>query len=436
MGFDYRLIKDAYHGSGGFDTGCYLTKHTREDNEQYADRQEVAYYLNYFAPIVNALVNPIFKKSAVRESNNKLIKQFIEDVDCGKATISELLKKAALKAKMFEVAFIVIDNFNQLPEYMSEVHSNRLMPYAYIVDPDKVVDFKVDRAGCLISFTLKDVPDKDDKVNTITFTRMGYKVQKDGGEVISQGEYKLGRVPVVPLFNTPPLEHSILPPPSMLPIAKTAKYIYNACSWLGQIFKNQAFSILTIPSKIDKGFNIGTNNAICFDGEVSKHAPSFISPASGPAETLSDHIKMLVSEMYRQTGLSFVTGTNTESSGYSKQWDFETTNQTLADFANAIQQAEYDMIEIFCLWQGIKADYQVDYPDDFGVQDIATEIEKAQAILDLGYGPEVQKEVLKRIIAAVFPDLPDERVEEIIKEFEKTVTDKNNAEPIGIGDGE
>ena len=58
---NYQLLRDAYFGSGGFASGAYLTKHKRESEEDYRFRRQNAYYLNYFAPIVNALVDPIFK---------------------------------------------------------------------------------------------------------------------------------------------------------------------------------------------------------------------------------------------------------------------------------------------------------------------------------------------------------------------------------------
>ena len=66
---DYTLLKDAYYGSGGFETGRYLNKHKREADDDYRFRQKNAYYLNYFSPIVNALVDPIFKRQPLRDLN-------------------------------------------------------------------------------------------------------------------------------------------------------------------------------------------------------------------------------------------------------------------------------------------------------------------------------------------------------------------------------
>lgn len=56
------MLEDGYEGCGGFLDGSYLTQHPREDAGKYGMRRELAYYLNYLAPCVNAHVAPIFKR--------------------------------------------------------------------------------------------------------------------------------------------------------------------------------------------------------------------------------------------------------------------------------------------------------------------------------------------------------------------------------------
>lgn len=67
MRYNYNLLKDAYFSTGGFENGGYLERHKRESDEDYRKRQNVAHYPNYFASIVNALVDPIFKRNPLRD---------------------------------------------------------------------------------------------------------------------------------------------------------------------------------------------------------------------------------------------------------------------------------------------------------------------------------------------------------------------------------
>ena len=39
----YKLLEDAYAGRGGFQTGEYLVRHTREDVGKYNLRQKLSY---------------------------------------------------------------------------------------------------------------------------------------------------------------------------------------------------------------------------------------------------------------------------------------------------------------------------------------------------------------------------------------------------------
>ena len=56
----YKLIDDSYSADGGFSNGSYLIPHPRERQDKYNRRKNMAYYINYVKPIVDAHINPIF----------------------------------------------------------------------------------------------------------------------------------------------------------------------------------------------------------------------------------------------------------------------------------------------------------------------------------------------------------------------------------------
>lgn len=94
------MLEDGYEGCGGFLDGSYLTQHPREDAGKYGMRRELAYYLNYLAPCVNAHVAPIFKTLAVRDwsgAGSELWETFSKDVDFLGTSIQNLMKQAACR---------------------------------------------------------------------------------------------------------------------------------------------------------------------------------------------------------------------------------------------------------------------------------------------------------------------------------------------------
>ena len=429
----YSLLKDAYYGTGGFANGWYLDRHERESKEAYAERCHGAYYLNYFAPIVNALIDPVFKRRPLRDFKGPaedFITEFSKDVDRAGSDIHSFMKQVALHAKMYGVAFIVMDN-RQMSEDTSgtrqDMMRNKDYPYVYCLDPEYVDSFGLDNTGAITYIRFHEISSIEDgavKYRYVEFDREGWRVLDESGGATS-GAYTLGRVPVIPLYSRLLEGKTILPAPELMPVAMTARAIYNHCSWLSEILKNETFPILTIPSMDQKDIVVGTNNAMGYD-PMASHEPAFIAPPSDPATVLQSQIKSLVQEMYRMASLSFMTGTgdNSNKSGLARQWEFERTNQQLANFASQCAKAENEMMQLFCQWIGSSIDYHVSYPDDFGVVDVADELTQAQAVLDLGLTNGLKEEVLKKVIAAYCPNITDERFDELLDEMREEGNDR------------
>ena len=437
----YSLLGDAYYGTGGFLTGHYLTKHDRETKEAYAVRCSEAYYLNYFAPIVNALVDPIFKRRPLRDFTGPaedFITAFSKDVDRAGTDIHDFMKEVALHAKIYGVAFIVMDN-RQMSENDNETRQDMMVnkdyPYVYCLDPEYVDSFGIDHTGNITYIRFHEVSSIEDgavKYRYVEFDRSGWRVT-DKISGVTSGTYNLGRVPVIPLYSRLLKKKTILPEPELLSVAKTAKAIYNHCSWLSKILKDQTFSILTIPTLDQTDIVVGTNNALGYD-PASGHEPAFIAPPSDPAEVLRAQVKDLAREMYRMASLSFMTDSgSTKESGYSRQWAFERTNQQLANFAGQCAKAENQMMQLFCRWIGSSIDYHVSYPDDFGVVDVADELAQAQSVLDMQLTEGLKEEVLKKVIAAYCPNISDERFDELLNELKAGLSNQTYGEGLNEG---
>lgn len=433
MRYNYNLLKDAYFSTGGFENGGYLERHKRESDEDYRKRQNVAHYPNYFASIVNALVDPIFKRNPLRDYEGNasvLVEAFLKDVDGKGASVAEFMKKAAITAKIYGVAFIVIDNTSDEVTNLQDALDKRAFPYAYIVSPENVEDYGLNRLGQIEYIKIREIENIDNGTINYRYTYFDReKWQVTGSkEGKNEGLHSLGVVPVVPLFSRLLEQMTLLPAPEFLPLAKAAKAIYNYSSWLDEILYNQTFPLLTIPSIDAKDIVVGTNNALGYAPE-SSHAPAFIAPPSDPANVLLNKIQSTAQEMYKMANLSFIDSSG-NLSGISRKWEFERTNQQLANFAGLCASAEMQMMKIFSKWVGGDIVYTVSYPLDFGIVDIEAELQEAQAVLDMNLSIGLNEEVLKRVLATYCPDITDERFDEIVEELRQSVMDAENAEEV------
>lgn len=432
----YRLMRDSYYGDGGY-RGAYLLPHKRETEQNYRDRQQTAYYLNHFSLIVNALVNPIFKRRPLRDwtgTASPVAEAFLEDVDGAGNDMDSFMQAAALSAKLYGAVFIVVENFQamELPASMGEALAQRKFPYAYTLDPDRVEGVSIDKNGRVLSIKFRDTAVSStmggEKERTVYFDTHSWAVYEDGA-LVSSGEHNLGEVPVVWFPSQHVKNGELNPTPELYPIAGIACSLYNHCSWLTEILRNQTFPLLTFPSKEASDLVIGNNNALCYDGDTVRFQPGFISPPSDPAALIQSQIKAMVEEMYRMAGLTFATTTKQEASGISRQWEFERTNQRLAAFAKRCAAAERKVMALVARWMGLDLEFQATYSSDFGITDVATELKNAQAVLDMQLTDQLKVEVAKQVLSAYVPELPSDRFDAIIADIEKKAREPDYNEP-------
>lgn len=438
---DFQFLNDAYYGTGGFKNGKYLVKHPRETPEKYQKRQELAYYLNYVAPVVNSHVNPVFNKEPEREwQENSLFSTFMDDADTLGTSLTRFMKRAGFTAKLQAVAFIVVDNTAEQPGNMADVLVQRKLPYVYIVQRNQVKSYKTNKAGRLIelSYTIAAETNESSQTNTElwTWTTTAWSCQYADGKK-QEGVHRLSRLPIVPLYAKPYEPGKVLPQSEFYSIARTNKRLYNLCSEIDELIRSQAFNIMTYPlgerqtSDDVREIVTGTENAVGYDGTL-QNSPDFIAPDSAPLEQLRQERKDLVTEIYRMAELSHVTGVETKTSGVAKQWDFQNTNQVLSDFALNCEEAEREIARVFELWTNTSVNLYCTYSDDFGIVDVSGALDEVGKALDLAIGGQFDVEVKKKAAAVYLNDLPEERFDAVVDDIDQQADDVKRAAAFNV----
>lgn len=443
---EYTLLHDAYTGGGGFDSGEYLFRHSREDMEDFMVRKKMARYSNFVKVIIKALTNPIFKKTIVRDfAENEMLKKFVEDVDGQKTPLNAFMKKATKWARLYGRVFIVMDNYAEEEQVINRADAldMRRFPYLYIVCPNQITDYETDRWGRFVklSYKLRVKQSKGDMtgigdMEEWTWTETGWACKSGNkAEKVREGLHGLGMLPVVTLSSVDEDTNDPLPVPDMLHIAKANRDIFNRDSEKREILRNQCFPVLVYPAtrqsanelkQTDEegkplGLTMGTGNMLVVDAAAGV-LPNFIAPPLEPVQTLQQEIKDIVDDMYRQAGLTSVVGVETKASGVAKQWDFEETTNHLADMAENCELAEVQIFNLFAKWAGIEIKkMKIKYPRTFNITDIEDELAKAQQMKDLAVGGEiVMREINRKAAEVYFADVDDNRYDEIMADIEET----------------
>ena len=431
----------------GFENGTYLIPHTSERNEKYTRRKNMAYYVNYVKPVIDAHVNPIFNTEPARQGMSSTFQRFIEDVDGNNTSITRFMKKVAIMAKLHGVQFVVVDMAKIDDDQIvteADIENNRIYPYLYSVSPAQVNNWATDKFGKLISISyvvnnsiIDEQGNAKDVEETWTWTETTCKKSVDGSEEIFANE--IGIIPVVPIYGVINATDDLIPQSDLYGIARTSLAMFNACSELRELHRNQAFSILTYPigdeddyENGDEPIRIGTADLLMYRGSSSV-SPEFITPPSDSSDVLMDEIQLMIREIYRQANMQFATQEQVSNvSGLAKAYDNQQLYQTISELADGLQRAERKIASIFSLYMDEPMDnYSVSYNKEYGVTDTTEVLTNATTALSMNICSGLNYETKRKVIRAMLVGTDSKIIDEVLKNLDET---KTSGDPINQGD--
>jgi hypothetical protein len=206
--------------------------------------------------------------------------------------------------------------------------------------------------------------------------------------------------------------------------------VYNSCSELKQILRDQTFAFLAIQGTSDEynELSVGTSKALLYP--ETRNVPQYISPPSQNAEVYFAHIDRQVSKMFQLAklesgGLSAQVsnpsgqGIQDQQSGVSKAWDFNQTNSALSKKAGNLEDGEMKLWNTFSRWvNGNDFEGRVEYPNEVSIQSLNQDLDEAEKIMRLSLGTEFNKEVKRAIIKKKFPRMNDKDLGKLIDGME------------------
>lgn len=421
-------------------TGGNLFKHKKERHADYKERIDMSYYYNFCAPIIDIYTNHLFKDSINEDWGS--IKNIIEDrndnIDRKWSSIIEFRKEMAELAQLYGHVFVVTDKPSTDKEIVSlaQQQEEGLFPYLTLFHPQDVINWALDEFGqpywVMLRETMNGNADpfafdakKTDVAQYRLWTRTEWILFNSSFEEIGRGLHPVGRVPVDIVYNKPSKKcRNFLGISEIADIAFIARDIYNKCSELNEIIRNQTFAILTLQGKSSDydELSVGTSKALLYPRDSAQ--PAYISPAAENADVLMKQIDRQVHKIFQLAKLEGGTAAQKEQvdsqSGISKAFDFQETNSALAKKAGHMEDGEMRIWDTFARWEGQDGfDGSISYPSDFNIQELSQDLEEAETTMRMSMGREFNIQVKKEIIKKKFPRITDEDRDKMIKEVEE-----------------
>ncbi len=425
-----------------------LFQHPKERWQDYNDRLQMSYYYNFCSPIIDIYSDHLFKqpiKEDFADIKNE-VEERSENIDNKGSSISEFRKETADLAQVYGHIFVITDR----PRYEGEIKTkadeieNDLYPYFTLHHPQNIINWALDEFGSPYWLVVRECLDGNqdpfnydkERIKFIQYrlwTRREWILYSGDYKEIGRGTHGLGIVPITCIFDKQSKKvRNFLGISSIADIAFISRDIYNSCSELKQILRDQTFAFLAIQgnsSEYDE-LSIGTSKGLLYPSD--RAMPQYISPPSANAEVYFKHIDRQVSKIFQLAKLEGGSvqapegnpGT-VQQSGVSKAWDFNQTNSALSKKAGNLEDGETKLWQIYTKWLDKKFDGSIEYPHEFSVNSLNEDLDEAEKMMRLSLGADFNKEVKSAIIQKKFPRMNKEDLDAMI-EVMKTQEDKLN----------
>lgn len=444
---------DCYRGR---DIYRFIHKHPREHADVFEMRVKRGYYFNYVAAIVDLYVSYLYEAGVTRTAGEQLkdlLDDFYSDADrCG-TSYHLFMQTAATFAICTGHAAILVDMPEEpdggIPNEQRRKELNH-RPYLTLIQAHQICDWELDEFGKFEWVKLQIERPQNRSWNAavdtevehyliwtkstwerwrLEFERVGSDQEQARAILEDQGEHPLGEVPLVVLKNARDLEHKWFGESAVRDVVDINLAILNWCSFADEEIANRCLNILTMQrSETDGPVEISHYNVIEY--EEGTDPPSYLTPGDTPLKLIWEAIDQGRNEIYRLSKLSGSTGllgVREATSGIAYAFEFNETNQSLAQKANFAEQAETDVHRLVAKWLTKDFDGSINYPREFGVDDFLVELQILAEARSNFTSETAIKELEKRVAAKMFSKERQELREKISREI-----DSAEAKPIGL----
>jgi hypothetical protein len=415
---------------------CNMFKHPKERDVDYRERVKQSYYYNFCAPNIDIYTNHLFKQSVdidFEGIDDRTIEAVSDNIDRMGSSIVEFRKHMAELAQVFGHVFVLCDKPNVDTSGIITLKDQMdagLYPYLVLYKPQQIINWALDEFGRPYWILVSE--DRDINIDPFNiapgkatsriyrlWTRNEWFVFDSEFKGMTQGVHGLGIVPIDCVYDKRSIKvRNFLGISTIADISLIARDVYNSCSELKQILRDQTFAILAVQGSADEynELSVGTSKGLLYP--ENRAVPTYVSPPPANAEVYFQHIDRQVSKMFQMAKLegasaAFKGQNAVEQSGVSKAWDFNETNSTLSQKADNLSDGELRIWQMFAKQDGGEFTGTVTYPKEFSIQSLNEDLDEAEKMAKVNLGNEFMIEVKKAIIQKKFPRMPEEKIAEM-----------------------
>jgi hypothetical protein len=451
----WKVLLDAFEGTGGFLNGEYLWEYPREDQSSYESRKTQARYHNYVESLIDIFVRFVFTQGVKRETTDPELNAWLDDVDGQQTKMDDLLRQLVSVALLHGHGTVFVDKTAEEPAGETKA-DDRGRVVASVFTALAVGDWRF-TDGALSGVKLFEaapeptitdaLPSGDDAIQYLILAPDGWARFDAEGYLVGGAEVNLGMVPLIVFRPKPSYANPMTG--RQLVNANIVKATFNRASEEDEVIRSQAFSVLTVEvapegdvnqAKNDLGNTVGTAKALVVKGSINYKTPDQSVPGA-----IRENIAYLVQELYRAAHVRQNRGGGDAESGESIRLQYTELNEMLQGMAKALAAAERQIVRARYAWTEAtpelaqaafdRSGYEVTYPTEFFLDALMNDLEAWGEAIRMNLGETMTRRIKRRAVRRLDPDIPPAELSKIDAEIDAMTADDDLDLPLPVDRG-
>ena len=405
----WKFLLDSFTGGQAYREGAYLQRYALESDAQYAMRLNNTPLDNQVRSLISLYTSFLFRTAPERDfgvlDGNQSIADILEDADLDGRSMNAFMKDVAQWASVFGHVWIAVAKPNVGAITMADEQAMGARPYLSMYLPLAVTDWRWARqpnGGYQLEYIkyVEEVNGTETVVKEWTADSITtYKLDTQQERVLDMNVEVngLGYLPFVCAYaeRSPVrgLGNSLIDD-----IADQQKMIYNE---LAEVY--DSIRLDTHPSLVATA---GTNAQGAAAGQVitmeenldPNLKPYVLQFEGGQIDKIYNSIQNRRQMIDGMGNVGAVRATETrEMSGIAIATEFQLLNARLSSIADNLELCEEQIWQIVYNYMGYAWDGVIDYPDNFALRNVESELDQLSKIKSLSTRPEVQTAIDSRV---------------------------------------
>lgn len=430
--YRWKYYYDSYFGGADYQQGQYLRKYMAEEDDgynEYGKRLMNTPLDNHCRSVVDTYTSFIWRQTPQREfgslSENPALKLFLKDADLEGRSFDAVMREATTLANVYGHVLLMLDKPASEAATLAEELAEGIRPYLVVITPDNIVDWEWERQRNgryqISMLKIKEYEDEEKCVYRVWERDIVtvYEVDEDNSDmtVIEQYENQMGHIPASFLYGQRSHERGI-GISQIADIADVQKAIYNELSELEQVIRISNHPTLVMTEGVDASAGAGSVIVIEDTDTDPSLKPYMLQPSSQSIGSIIESVGTKIDMIDRMANLSSMRSTSrATASGISLKVERELLNVKLAQIADNLEICEEHIFAHFGHFYDVDYDGVIDYPDNFDMTDVYTELDfllKASAapVSSAQYKTEISKQIARIVVQ------DEEQMDAIVREIE------------------